>query len=307
MKNAILRLIIFSAILFIILEALSFIFIPNKSNLLQFGYYNKTKYDLLSEPNNTVDAVFLGDSIIYNGISPMHIWKNYGYTTYDCALPAATMDEIYEYANLIVKSQHPKIVIFEGDTLFRNPHTIHKYKITLKNMKKAIPLFTFHNNWKQLGSDTWINQYKGFKYSSKVKGPKRVPVYKFSNHRKEITDYNKEVFKNMVELFQKNDIELVLMEIPNVYWTYEKHNSVLDLAQKYNLEYFQVTSKDLNLDWFTETKDDGVHMNYKGALKLSDYVANYIKSKNILVDHRKDPNYDSWDKAYEIYSRTLYD
>ena len=48
-------------------------------------------------------------------------------------------------------------------------------------------------------------------------------------------------------------------------------------------------------------------MNYKGALKLSDYIAEYIKSKNIVVDHRNDPKYNSWNRAYKIYTNTLFD
>ena len=52
MKKPLVRIILFFGILFILIEVTSFIFIPNKANLFEFGYNKKTKYDLLSEPNN---------------------------------------------------------------------------------------------------------------------------------------------------------------------------------------------------------------------------------------------------------------
>ena len=301
------RFCLFIFILFILLEAVSLIFIPNKSNLLQFGYYNKTKYDLLSEPNDTIDVAFLGDSVVYNGITPMHIWKNYGFTTYDCAVPAATMDEIYKYAQIIAESQHPKLVMMDADSLYRNPKSVHKFKIKMNNLKKIVPLFTYHNNWKQLASNEWVNQYKGFKYSSKVNGPEKIPAYKKTKKARKISNENLEIFDNMVKLFRDNNVEFMLMELPNVYWSYKRHNATVNLTKQYDLELLTIRDKDFGLDWFNETKDKGVHMNYKGALKLSDYIAEYIKSKNIVVDHRNDPKYNSWNRAYKIYTNTLFD
>ena len=298
---------LFLLILFALLEGISYFFIPNKSNLRQFGYYKKTKYDLLSEPNDTIDVAFLGDSVIYNGISPMYIWHNYGFATYDCAVPAATMDEIYNYAQIIVESQHPKLVMMDADSLYRNPKSIHKYKIRLNNMKKVVPVFTFHNRWKQLFSKGWVNQYKGFKYSSKVNGPEKIPVFKKTKKARKISNENLEIFDKMVKLFNDNDIEFMLIELPSVYWSYKRHNATVNLAKENDLEVLTIKAKDFDLDWFTETKDKGVHMNYKGALKLSNYIAEYIKSKNIVKDHRNEEKYKDWDRAYTIYTKTLFD
>ena len=302
MKKKVLRFCLFFFILIVLIEVVSFIFIPNKDNLLQFGYYNKSKYSILSEPNDTIDVIFLGDSLTYNGISPMYIWKNYGYTSYDCALPATTMDDLYKYSELIIESQHPNLVIFESDPLFRNPHNIRKYKFKIKDSKKVFPVFIFHNNWKQLTKSEWVEPFKGFKYSSRVDGPKETPILKKSKKKKEIYEENLEYFDKIVKLFKDNNIEIIIAELPNVAYGKKKHNAIKALAEDYDLELLTIEADDFGLDWFKDTKDKGVHMNYNGALKLSDYMGKYIESKNIVKDHRNEKEYASWDKAYKLYT-----
>ena len=63
--KGLLRFIWFGIILVILIQAASLIFIPNISNLKEFGFYKKAKYELLDEDNDTVDVVFVGDSLFY--------------------------------------------------------------------------------------------------------------------------------------------------------------------------------------------------------------------------------------------------
>ena len=69
----------FLIILGLLVELSIFIFIPNKKNLFDFGIYNVSKYDILNEKNDSIDVIFLGDSLIYNSISPMYLWNKYGF------------------------------------------------------------------------------------------------------------------------------------------------------------------------------------------------------------------------------------
>ena len=306
MKKWYVRIFVFFSLLVLLIEFVSLIFLPNKSNLLQFGPFNKAKYDLLSEPNDSIDVVFLGDSLVYNSISPIYIWDKYGYTTYDAAIPAATIEEVYEYSKVIIESQHPKLVMLEGDVVYRDLHNIRRYKYKVLDMKKYVPLLTVHNNWKQIGQSDWVNPYKGFKYSSKVKGPhgRRRDLTK-TDRRKDIDELNLEYFDKMIKLYKDNDIEIMFIENPTIYWRYDKHNRITDLAKDYDMEVLNLNLVDLKIDWAKETKDGGVHMNYLGARKVSNYVGEYLKEKNILEDHRENPEYSLWNKASKLYHETL--
>ena len=307
MKKWYVRMFLFLTILFILIELVSIIFIPNKSNLLEFGLFNKTKYDILSEKNDSVDIVFLGDSLVYNGISPMYIWNEFGYTSFDAAIPAMTIEEAYNYSKIIVRSQHPKIVMFEGDVLYRDLHHIERYKYKLLDQKKFVPLLTLHNNWKQLGEKDWVNPYKGFKFSSKVSGPRRKRDLHKTDMVREIDELNMEYFDKMIDLYKENNIKIMFIENPTVNWQYDHHNKIEELAKEYDMELLNLNLIDIGIDWEKETKDEGVHMNYLGARKVSKYLGNYIKSLEIVEDHRNDPEYYLWDKSYELYRQKLFD
>ncbi len=305
MKKWYIRIILFLAILFTLIELVSIIFIPNKSNLLEFGFFKKTKYDLLNEKNDTIDVIFLGDSLVYNGISPMYIWNEFGYTTYDCAIPAATIEEAYEYSKVIIKSQKPKLVMFEADVIFRDLNHIERYKYKILDLKKYVPLLTFHNNWKQFGKDEWLNPYKGFKYSSKVKGPRRKRDLNKTDKVADLDEENIKYLNKMIKLYIDNNIRLMFIENPTINWKYDHHNKIEELAHKNKIELLNLNLIDLKLDWDKETKDEGVHMNYLGARKVSRYLGKYIESLDIVEDHRNDPKYESWNKSYKLYKEQL--
>ncbi len=301
------RTFVFVTIFVLLLEIVSIIFIPNKSNLLKFGLFNKAKYDILAEPDNSIDVVFLGDSLIYNSISPMYIWGEHGYATFDAAVPAMTTEEAYYYSKIIVKSQKPKLVLFEGDVMYRDMHNIQRYKYKVLDMKKAVPLLTFHNNWKQLFKKDWVNPYKGFKYSSKVDGPDRKRNLEKTDKKTAIDELNLYYFDKMMKLYKEHDIDVMFIESPTIYWDYEDHNGVAEIAEKYDMDILNLNVVDLGLEWDKETKDKGVHMNYLGARKVSHYMGNYLKEKNICEDHRKDPKYSLWHKAHKMYHEKLSD
>lgn len=305
MRKSIIKIFIFSLLLIIIMQLISYIFIPNKSNLKDFGYYKKTKYDILSEPNDSIDVVFLGDSLVYNAISPMYLWNEFGFTSYDCALPAATSKELYEYSKIVVKSQKPKLAFIEGDVLFRSMRKNRALNLKVAEIEKYFPLFTFHNNWKQLGKDEWLNVYKGFRYTSKSKAVKKTIHIKKTNKCKKIDSLNTEYFKKIIKTFNDNNVQVIIIENPTTSWNYEKHNAISKFAEKNKVEVLDLNVENLNIDWKKETKDRGIHLNYLGARKVSNYIGNYIIKKNVLVNRKDDKEYDSWNKSYKIYKERL--
>ena len=56
---------------------------------------SKSFYQILREPENSVDAVVVGDSLSYTSISPMELWKEYGMTFFVCGQSGQTTQETY--------------------------------------------------------------------------------------------------------------------------------------------------------------------------------------------------------------------
>ena len=78
-----------------------------------------------------------------------------------------------------------------------------------------------------------------------------------------------------------------------------------ELSKELGFTFINLNKYDLNINWETDTKDKGGHLNYFGALKASNVIGNILKDTNLLVDHRGDKNYKLWDTAYLRYKEEV--
>lgn len=305
MKN-VYKSIIFVVILFCIVEALTWLLLPG-FNIDSFGTYNVSAYEILGEEQDTIEAVAVGDSLVYSSLSPMEIWNSYGYTVFDCAEAAQVIPDAYHYLEIAVESQHPKVVLMEANILFRDPKKRLWRNTIAHKAKNYVPIVKYHDNWKNYLSsgtkDNWINVNKGYKYITQVEPSKKKNYMKYSKKNKKLPEGNLEYFNKIIDLCKKNDIKLVLVSFPSqTSWSYKKHNGVIKLLkQYYDIDFLDLNLAKLGIDWKNDTKDNGSHLNYLGAKKVSDYVGNYLKETNLLTDHRNDPEYELWNKAYKKY------
>ena len=59
-----------------------------KDNLDQYGMKDVSANGILSERKDSIDVLFLGDSLVYSSISPMEMYEKEGFTSYLCSTPA---------------------------------------------------------------------------------------------------------------------------------------------------------------------------------------------------------------------------
>lgn len=310
MKNLI-KAFVFTVIFCILLVISEIILIPGL-NIRKHGIFKSANYELLGEKKDTIDAIFLGDSLIYSSISPMEIWNNYGYTTFDCAEAAQIIGDAYRYLKFSTENQSPKIIIMEANVIFRDPKYMKTGDKVAYYFKQFFPISKYHDNWKKYidirSKKSWINTNKGYKYITKVEAGKNIDYMEYSDEYYQIPKENLPYLKKIIELCKKKNIKLVLVSFPTQKsWQYKKHNTATKIAEDNNLEFIDLNLIDLNIDWETDTKDNGSHLNYLGAKKVSDYIGNYLKETNLLTDHRDDNNYKSWYRAYKKYLKELND
>lgn len=309
MKN-ILKSIIFTAILVVLLIISELILIPGM-NIRKHGIFKSANYELLGEKKDTIDVIFLGDSLIYSSISPMEIWNNYGYTTFDCAEAAQIIPDAYRYLKFAIENQHPKVIMMEANVIFRNPAKRKMGDKLAYFFKQFVPITKYHDNWKKFidgSKKKWVNPNKGYKYITNTESSKNKNYMKYSKKLKEIPEANLPYLKKIIKLAKKNKVKLVLISLPTQNsWYYRKHNTTEKIAKDYNLEFIDLNLVDLDINWETDTKDNGSHLNYLGAKKVSDYIGNYLKETKLIKDHRNDSNYKSWYRAYKKYEKNSVD
>ena len=305
MKN-IIKSIVF-VIIFLIILACSIYFLMPRYNFDKYDVLDVAEYEILEEKKDTIDTLFVGDSLVYSAISPMEIWNEYGFTSFDCATPAQLIETSYEYIKRAVDTQHPKVVVLEANVLFRDPAKRTSERKWDDFVNRYIFVEDYHDNWKSVffGEDI-INVNKGYIFIKKVEKakdkkdymePKKIDI--------KIPNQNFEYFDKIVKLCEESNIKLVLLSIPSrKSWNYSKDEYIKEFASKYNLEYIDLNQDNpIEIDWNKETKDEGSHLNYIGAKKVSLYLGNYLKETNLVVSHKDDIKYDSWNKSYEKYQK----
>lgn len=299
------KIVSFVALVMAIIVLLSAVITPNGTNA-GIEKYEKAKIWLSEEPENTIDAVFLGDSEVYSVISPLELWNDYGYATYNCSSGAIKGYQCYDLLYTMLERQNPKIVFIECNFLYRDYDEMDDI---YSKIGENLPLFKYHDVWKsyinpdQEYEKTDNYTFKGYVYYNKVKAAKNKNYMVETDKASDIAKAPKSYFDKMYKLCQDKGIEVVLISTPSAKnWNYWKHNGIAKLAKEYNLEYMDLNLIDeVGIDWQKDTRDKGDHVNHSGAVKVTKYLGEYLEKRDILEDHRGDDAYADWDALYEKY------
>ncbi len=306
MKN-LLKGTLFVAIFIFLYYGFSYLLLP-KENIKDFGLIKTAQYEILGEKKNSIDAIVIGDSLVYSSVIPMEIYKNFGYTVFDCAEAAFILPDAYDYYKVALESQHPKVALVGANMFFRNTRKRRWYIKYERMFKNIMPLLNYHNNWKNiLFSDYGIMSIqKGYKLNKKIIPSKPKSYMEKNDKEYKMIDENVLYLEKFVELAKTYDTKLIVIGFPSQdTWNYQKDQAILNLSKKYDFTYINLNNYDLNIDWKSDTKDKGGHLNYYGALKASRFVGNILKDTNLLEDHRHDKNYKLWDRALERYEEEV--
>lgn len=311
MKNG-LKVVSFLMGFIVLLFISSYIFMP-KNNNTKFGIRQVSANGILGEPENTMDALFLGDSLVYTSISPMIIWEEYGITSYDLATSAQYLYETYEFLDKALVTQKPKIVFLETNAFFR------KYKVVNvigAEGKKIFPVFEYHDRWKNLTINdfindinyTWTDYNKGYRFKTNVNSAEDVhkDYMKKTTDLEHITKLNYKYIEKIIKRCKSEGIEIVLLSTPTMKnCNYGKYLAIKNIAKEFDVEHLDLNLEvNLNIDWSSETLDKGDHLNYKGAQKVSEYLGNYLNKKG-FVSHKEDSHYDTWHQDLKNYKAKI--
>lgn len=308
-KN-ILTTILFIGILIALLWILSVIFQP-RNNTSAEGIQDEQANGILAEPENTIDAVILGDSETYCGYIPLELWRTYGITTYVCGTTQQKMYYTCDFLRKTFETQRPKVVFLETNAFFRD----YGYaQIITNTLEDKLPIFRYHDRWKTIQTQdliddveyTNIERDKGYHYYAKA-DPADTNGYMQENSGKiSIPKKNLRYIREIQKYCEENDARLVLISTPSTKnWNYKKHNSVEELAKELGVEYIDLNlqSDQVAIDWNTDSRDKGDHLNYNGAMKVTDYVGKYLKETELFEDKRENPDYADWNTQLEAFDQ----
>lgn len=310
--------VLFWVIFVFVLSVLSGIFTPKHNSILAGVSERDWKLmGAIAEERDRVDVLILGDSIVLTGVSPLDIWNQQGITSYVAGQSGQKVVESYYWLEEIYPKQTPELVILEVNTLYNGEGAVAEMDYSLGELvEHYIPLAHYHDRWKNLTKAdlteepvyTEIDVTKGFKVKTGT-DPYPGGDYMEDNEMSGEIDPATELYlKKLTSFCQSRGIELLLLSVPSPQsWNNERHDAVAEYADAHGLPYLDLNqmTEEVGIDWSKDTMDAGLHLNYTGSMKVSEYLGNYIAEQYPLTDHRGDQVYWAWDENYKQYQMRL--
>ena len=107
----------------------------------------------------------------------------------------------------------------------------------------------------------------------------------------------------MIEYCKQNDCELIFIKLPEpIVWNEEKHGIITEYASEKGVKFIDLNyDENINIDWQTDTQDEGNHLNLYGAEKVGKYLSDYLSNNFNFVDHREEESYSDWKDYLTAY------
>ncbi|MCM1286965.1 MAG: hypothetical protein NC240_01555 [Clostridium sp.] len=290
--------------LFVMLGFLSLAFNRDR-NIYDMNSVKCKDSEIDAEEDNSIEVIFCGDSECYSTFCPLQMYQEYGFTSYVCATSAQRLCDTYAILENAFKTQNPKVVVLETNCLYRTPTAkCEEGDSVMRLLTNYMPVFAYHSDWKNFGGRLLEKgkgmsgrEFKGFvlrksvvPYTGGAYMDKTDAVEKFPNDTYGYLD-------KILKLCQENNARLMLVSVPSPKnWSYERHNGVMEWTEMYDVAYVDLNLEhNIDIDWLTDTKDGGDHLNFVGAKKVSRFMGGYLADKYTLSDRRKNPDYKTWE------------
>ena len=298
------------------------------TDIIKFKQYSNTSKDMFYNENIDYDVIFVGDSTVFFGLSPLYLFEQYGLSSYNLSVPGCQYDELFAITQDAINNKKTKLFVVEYKALLvpgknrvfsignissiKNP--ISRFQSYYKdddNFTKSLQdtnlYYIFHDRWKQINEyDFYTNGYLRGYSSSAVAKKQQLGS---SSTSFQLTDIQKKQIDEYIALLRKNSIKLILIAMPTTYkasyFSNLAINATKDYVSSYDVELINL--QDFNLLNINTDFQSGSHLTFQGGKKLmnrQDFIP-YIMEKYNLQDHRNDKKYVQWHKDYEKQERMI--
>lgn len=265
--------------------------------------YGATWNMFLEEQEDSVDVLFVGSSMIYCDIIPAKLYEKTGHTSYLLSAPYMMPDVAYYYLKEALRTQSPDLVMVEATSFYFSTKEADYYKVNYGYMPYSLnrleaslfaapndeklgllfPMFNYHQRWEDysLGEifskreDARPDLMAGYTLLEKEMPQKKRYERQFLCDEE---DYNRNIvyLHKITELCKEEDIELEFFIVPACeYVNEERTQKIRDERDDIKVTNFNDVFEELDLllesDFY-----DARHVNINGAIKFTDYLADYI-------------------------------
>lgn len=246
----------------------------NAAQQIVTGYYGESEQSL--------DVLFLGASTIRNGISPLQMYKEYGFTGYSRATSIQAPVISYNLLLETLEKHSLKAVVIDATTLSQvtnntaelegkyheaidyMPMSRYKWNIIREITRGGeysiwdflIPLYRYHDRWSDLAEQDFTYRTWGWEYPYKGQYPiLKISSYSFQDDYMEegavqdtdfkLTNEAMRYFDEMVDVCRENHIVMVLVKTPVGSWDLDKHNMIAKYAEITGVDFIDFNMPEL--------------------------------------------------------------
>lgn len=321
----IVKVILFLAILVFLLCKISYILSAKD------GYIRKNSF---YESEVDFEVFLMGTSHMQNGVFPMELYRDFGISAYNLAVPGERLAMTYWSLVDALQYTTPDLVIVDmhglgyGDQKVdpEVPKRMHisfdamKFNSIKWNVIKDLtekeawiefffPLTLYHNRWEELSEEdfrnpTIYNTTNGGLFNLGVANAE-APILLSPEDYEKNNNYSTQYLEKIIQLCQSKNIEVMLVYIP--FPSPEKSqrcvNQAFEIAEKYNITYLNILylAEEIGIDYAVDTADKSSHLNPLGARKVTEFIGEYIVQNYNVTDYRSTSLSEVWQRKYKEY------
>lgn len=281
------------------------------------------------QERDSIDVIFYGSSHTYSDINPAVLWKEKGIASFDLAGSLQPLWNTYYYMKESLKYQHPKVMVVELVRAIEEREYIEeartvtntfgmklsreKYEaIRVSTPENLIPYLleypVYHSRYQELSKEDFEvygntlegRAYKGFYPLFITKEFEGFPDMSAVTGSRELAPKTEEYLRKIIALAKEEEIPLVFIVAPYqgiIESEQEIFNRCKEIAEENQVPFlnFNLLYEELELNP-TEDMAEASHLNHRGSVKFSAWLARWLSEEYGLPDRRGEELYGSWEQ-----------
>lgn len=296
----------------------------------------RTVQGVLSQPEDTLQAVYIGNSGVYRFWQPAAAWECEGIAVMNLAtasMPGVATQYLMEET---LKTQDVDMFVVDlraytdSELNEANLHNIidflpldfTRFKLVTRlcayqkywpyeAVEYYFPVLRFHARWNELTADDLRpaedDGTKGSYYTKSFLKDVQTEQTSFAVSEERTKPQKRAIraFEQLLDYCGENDIEVLFVAAPLLEHVNQKErlNWFADMARERGFGVVNFNERAVYDDVGLELDDfmDNTHTNIFGSIKFTRYLAEYLAENYGLADLRGTAGYESWNTAVEIY------
>lgn len=298
------------------------------------GYQNIASF--YEEPENTLDAVYIGSSNCFVFWNSLLAWEEYGISVFPYACNSNLFYSTEYLIKEVKKTQPDALFIVNINSLtdgevniqqFRNlidcmPFSLNKLALIdhladvgdysfSERLEFYFPIIRYHTRWTEISGSDFVSELNGLKGASTFESYLKVSndvtsSYVTTDAQITLNDKLISSTNSLLDYCDKENVNILFVTVPqsrgNEY-DMSRYNSVNTMIEERGYTVLDLTERidEMGIDLTTDYYNGG-HTNIHGSIKLTYFLSEYLIDNYGFTDKRNNSDYKSWNSSYEKYA-----